>query len=61
MSYVAVRSQGGCGSLIDRAMQSCRELKNFAGVSAIMDGLSQTSVQEQESAWQVYIHTPLTQ
>jgi son of sevenless-like protein len=33
--------------------KSCRELKNFAGVSAIMDGLSQTSVQEQESAWQL--------
>lgn len=34
-------------------MQSCRDLKNFAGVFAIMDGLTQAEVQEQESAWQV--------
>ena len=32
-------------------MQSCRDLKNFAGVFAIMEGLTQADVQEQESAW----------
>ena len=32
-------------------VQSCRDLKNFAGVFAIMEGLTQADVQEQESAW----------
>jgi son of sevenless-like protein len=33
--------------------KSCRDLKNFAGVFAIMDGLSQPPVREQDQAWQL--------
>ena len=34
-------------------LQSCRDLKNFAGAFAIMEGLTHTRTQDYESAWKV--------
>ena len=36
-------------------MQSCQDLKNFAAVFAIMEGLMHPEVHKQESAWRVNI------